>query len=237
MERTVDPRAEFSEWLHAELIRDFAVEREAWALDRVERVQERLNQHRADKGPLDTTILEIDPPLAFTLVGHHVYLSRRLLERLPTDDAVAFVLAHEAAHHDLGHFDLFTGWGELLPRMESTKYVAVLAALCEHHAYGPKRENDADAYAVALSMTAGYNGELAVQALSILEMLALDLGDISGVFGPENLLDPTDPKLTSAAYRVQRWVWTHVHGYDPLRERVAHVRRLVKAAENRGAVA
>jgi len=237
MEHPIDPRAEFSEWLHAELVHDFAGERQAWALDRVARVQERLNQWRPGREPLDTTILDIDPPLAFTLVGRHVYFSRRLLERMPTDDAVAFVLAHEAAHHDLGHFDLFTGWGKLVPRMESTKYVAVLAALCEHHAYGPERENDADAYAVALSMKAGYNGALAVQALAILEMLALDLGDVSAVFGPENLLDPTDPKAASTAYGVQRWVWTHLHGYHPLHERVARVRRLVKAEKERGAVA
>ena len=86
-------------------------------------------------------------------------------------------------------------------------------------------------------MKAGYDGELAVQALAILEMLVLDLGDVSGVFGPENLLDPTDPQRTSASYQVQRWVWTHLHGYHPLHERVARVRQLVNSATDRGAVA
>ncbi|HEY5062233.1 MAG TPA: M48 family metalloprotease [Gemmatimonadaceae bacterium] len=238
MDRAFDPRVEFAQWLHGELVRELAPEHEeAWAIDRVQRVQERLNRARVGKAPLDTTILAINPPLAFTLVGHYVYISRRLLERLPTDDAVAFVLAHEAAHHDLGHFDLFSGWTSALPRTRSATYVAILAALFEHHAYGPERENDADAYGIALAMKAGYDGELAVQALAILEMLVLDLGDVSGVFGPENLLDPTDPKHESTAYQVQRWVWTHLHGYHPLHERVARVRQLVKSATDRGAVA
>ena len=237
MELSFDPRADFSEWLHAELLRDFVTEREAWAVDRVTRVQQRLNECRPSKPPLETTILGIAPPLAFTLAGHHVYLSRRLLERLPTDDAVAFVLAHEAAHHDLGHFDLFTGWGRVLPRTHSATYVAILAALFEHHTYGPERENAADAYGVELSLKAGYSGELAVQALSILETIALNSGDIAGVYGPENLLDSTDPKRDSASYQVQRWVWTHLHGYHPLHERVATVRRLARPETKRGAVA
>ncbi|HEV8410837.1 MAG TPA: M48 family metalloprotease [Gemmatimonadaceae bacterium] len=204
------------------------IERAAWALDRVRRVQERLNQIRPEKVQLETTILEIAPPLAFTTVGRHVYLSRHLLERLPTDDAVAFVLAHEAGHHDLGHLDLFAGWSRVLPRTNSSAWVAILANYLEHHAYGPSREDAADAYAVSVCMRAGYNGGLSVQALTILETLALDAGDINGVYGPENLLDPTDPKRDSAAYLIQRWVWTHLHGYNPLHERVAKVRKLVR---------
>jgi Zn-dependent protease with chaperone function len=150
MDRAFDPRIDFSEWLHRELVRELAPEHEeTWAIDRVQRMQERLNQARVGKSPLHTTILAINPPLAFTLAGQHVYLSRRLLERLPTDDAVAFVLAHEAAHHDLGHFDLCSGWTNALPCTHSATYVAILAALFEHHAYGPARENDADAYGIA----------------------------------------------------------------------------------------
>jgi hypothetical protein len=83
----------------------------------------------------------------------------------------------------------------------------------------------------------GYKGDLAVQALAILENLALDRGDISGVYGPENLLDPTDPKEASAAYQVQRWVWTHMHGYHPLHERLTNIRKLVNLRAGRSAVA
>jgi predicted Zn-dependent protease len=232
-----DPRSEFAEWVHWELLKEFANEREAWATDRVQRVQSRINEARSGKPPLETAILWIPAPLAFTLVGRYVYLSRSLLERLPTDDAVAFVLAHEAAHHDLGHLDLFAGWAEWLPRTHSAGYVAMLARLLEHRTYGPERESDADKYAIELVLKIGYQGDLAVQALSILETLALDRGDIDGVFGPENLLDPTDPKHSSTGYQVQRWLWTHMHGYHPLRERLTTARKIVASHTARGAVA
>jgi len=232
-----DPRNEFAEWLHSELVEGFAQEREAWASDRVERVQRRINEFRPGEPPLDTTILWMAPPVAFTLTGRHVYISRTLLERLPTDDAAAFVLSHEAAHHDLGHLDLFAGWANWLPQTHAAGYVAALARLFEHKTYGPERENDADRYAIELTLRMGYNGDLAVQALAILENLSLDRGNIDGVFGPENLLDPTDPKHESTAYQIQRWVWTHLHGYHPLHERLATVRKIVSAQAGRGAVA
>lgn len=223
-----DPRLDFSNWLHGELTRDYGLEREQWALDRVERVQSRLNQLRANP-PLDATILWIAPPLAFTLAGSHVYIARTLFQRLPSDDALAFVLAHEAAHHDLGHLDLFSGWAKWLPQSGATGYIAALARLYEYRTYGPEREQEADDYAVRLALRAGYNGDLAVQALVILETIALDHGDYNAVYGPENLLDPTAPTHDTATYHVQRWVWTHLHGYLPLHERVANARRLLRS--------
>jgi Zn-dependent protease with chaperone function len=232
-----DPRAAFSDWLHDELVRECENETESWARERIERVQTRLNDTRAGKQPLDTTILWIAAPLAFTLAGTHVYISRSLLERLPSDDAVAFILAHEAAHHDLGHLDLYGAWARWLPESTSTGYMAVLLGVLEHHRYGPERESAADDYAIDLLMKAGFNGQHAVQALAILEQLALDHGDLNGVYGPENLLDPTDPRQDSPAYHVQRWVWTHLHGYLPLHERVARARKRVRDAELQGAVA
>lgn len=73
METPADPRADFSEWLHAELVSEFGDERARWALDRIGRVQQRLNECRPGKPPLEATILQITPPLAFTPFGRHVY--------------------------------------------------------------------------------------------------------------------------------------------------------------------
>ena len=147
------------------------------------------------------------------------------------------MLAHEAAHHDLGHLDLYGAWAKWLPRTPAASYVAALLGVFEHHTYGPEREQAADDYAIDLALKAGFDGELAVQALVILENLALDRGDIGGVFGPENLLDPTDPNSNSAAFHLQRWLWTHLHGYLPLHERAANARKRVNARTNRSAVA
>ena len=77
-----DPRIDFAEWLHASSSA-FAGETEAWAHERVARAQHRLNEHRPDSPALETTILWIAPPLAFTLAGRYVYISRSLFQRLP----------------------------------------------------------------------------------------------------------------------------------------------------------
>ncbi len=224
-----DPRHEFSEWLHTELVTEFAHESEPWAMERVQRVMAHLNDFRPGMPPLECVILWVPPPVAFTLAGTYMYMSRTLLQRLASDDSVAFVLGHEAAHHDLGHLDLFAGWTSLLPQSNATVYIAMLARLLEHKRYGPQRENDADDFALRLCHRAGYNAERAAQALAILANLALDAGDVAGVYGPENLLDPTDPKRDSASFHVQEWLWTHLHGYHPLHERVARARALARA--------
>ena len=218
-DRVNDPSLEFSNWLHEELVANYANETEAWALDRVARVMACLNDHRRDRDALEAIILWIPIPTVFTTVGKYVYISRALLERLPSDDAAAFWLAHEAAHHDLGHLDLFGQWARWIPRISGAGYLAAIARLLEYRAYGPEKEADADAYAVELCVDAGYNGEMCLQAFDIMENLALDRGDIDGVFGPENLLDPTDPDMNSTTYGVQRWLWTRARGYLPLRER------------------
>ncbi|HKG94962.1 MAG TPA: M48 family metalloprotease [Gemmatimonadaceae bacterium] len=156
-------------------------------------------------------------------------ISRRLLERCPTDDAVAFVLAHEAAHHDCGHLALFAGWAEWVPRSLAGGYVAALLVKLQHFTYGPEREAEADLRAIELCAATGYRGDLCAQLLEILENYALDMGDYDGVFGPENLLDPTDPGRGSVSYQLQRWLWTRARGYLPLRERRDRVRAWLRA--------
>jgi Zn-dependent protease with chaperone function len=231
----LDPRLEFSEWLHRRLVAEFAKETEAWARERVERVTGRLNRERLRRPALNVEILWIAPCSAFTLTGRHIYLSRRLLERLPTDDATAFVIAHEMAHHDCGHFALFAGWADRLPRNRATGYLASALRVAEHQVQSPERENEADLHALQLCMKAGYDGELALQALAILENAVLDAGDYDGVFGPENLLDPTDPDAGTVSSRLQRWIWQRSRGYVPLRERRERLHAWLKASGARHA--
>jgi Zn-dependent protease with chaperone function len=106
-EQAFDPRIELAEWLHGERVREYAGETEAWATERVARVMARLNAERLDAEPKEAVILLLPRSRAFTTTGRYVYISRRLLERLPSDDEAAFVLAHEIAHHDCGHLALY----------------------------------------------------------------------------------------------------------------------------------
>jgi glycosyltransferase involved in cell wall biosynthesis len=85
-------------------------EQEAWAVERVGRVNDRLQSGRLPANRLIVEIPWLEEVTAFTAPGRYIYFSRRLYERCYTDEQVAFVIAHELAHHDLGHVNLFAGW-------------------------------------------------------------------------------------------------------------------------------
>ncbi|HEY9226975.1 MAG TPA: M48 family metalloprotease [Gemmatimonadaceae bacterium] len=221
--------------LHAELLAEYSLETEAWVGERLERVMARLNAVRQDGYPLVAHCLAIPASAAFTTPAPHIYVSRQLLERLPTDDCTAFVLGHEVAHHDLRHLDLFQGWTHALPGGVVGSLTAAVFRHLSHRLYGPERESQADQYAIEICLDAGYDGERALQAFDILENEILNRGDIDGVFGPENLLDPTDPGRGGMAFEIQRWMWTRARRYLPLRERreitwAFYRRRLVERA-------
>lgn len=205
--------------LHAELLAEFGFETEAWVAERLDRVMARLNAVRTDAVQLTAHCLAIRACTAFTTPAPHVYIARVLLERLSSDEATAFVLAHETAHHDLRHLDLFRGWIDVMPRGAAGSLAAAAFRQLSHRMYGPTRESQADQYAVELCLDAGYDGERCLHAFDILENETLNRGDVDGVFGPENLLDPTDPGQGGAAFEFQRWLWAHAHRYLPLRER------------------
>lgn len=157
----------------------FVVERTGWAGERVRRVTERLQLGVPAAQRLETLVVWLDDHNAFTAQGRTVYISRRLLERLPDDDAAAFVIAHELAHHRLGHLPaLPASWlgvaRLLLVRLE-TAWVAT-----------PAREIDADLLAIEMCIDAGYNSARCIGALEYLVNASLDYGDVDGVLGAED---------------------------------------------------
>ena len=200
---------EIGEELHRHLMEAFGLETESWAQERVQRTMARLNQvRRACTEPgacphtLTAEILWLQEANAFALPGRYVYITRRLLERAATDEPIAFVLAHELAHHDLGHVRLLR---PALERLGKTLGTAVGGLLrhAERLLYSPEQERAADAYALDLCLAAGYSPTPCLTLFELLEAEALDLGDITGVFG----LD-TPSKL-----------WEKMRGYPSLQDR------------------
>src|SRR6185369_8278206 len=100
----------FGEWLHKELREAVTFEDAPWAIERVERVEARLQADRSQADRLKVEIPWFDEMTAFTGPGRYIYFSRRLYQLCSTDEQVAFVVSHEIAHHDLGHVALFHGW-------------------------------------------------------------------------------------------------------------------------------
>src|SRR5665647_2526218 len=117
--------------------RELVVEKSGWAFERVERVTSLLHQTIPDGDRFETLVIWSADHGAFTAPGSTIYISRRLLERLPDDAAAEFVIAHEIAHHRLGHVPSpAAAWSRLPLKLA----LVLLSKLIT----GPERERDAD---------------------------------------------------------------------------------------------
>jgi predicted Zn-dependent protease len=216
-----DPRT-MSEWLHGVLLDAYAYEREGWALERVARVEGRLQANVPADERLKVEVLWIPEVTAFTFPGGYVYLSRRLLERVDADDPVAFVVAHEIAHHALGHMRSKERW---LKRLAALPGADVLALAAKEWFHRPEDERAADEYALRLCADAGYDLRACIRLMDVLEMDAMDRGQFTEVCGPE----PTDREIDGVpglADQVRRWVWEREQGYPSLLARKERLREL-----------
>src|SRR5882724_1199523 len=167
----------FGEWLHTEFHEAVAFEDAAWALDRVHRVEDRLQTGRPSSERLLVEIPWLEETTAFTAPGRYIYFSRRLYELCANDEKVAFVVGHEIAHHDLGHLGLFRGWANAVARLPGAKLLALFFHALESRLYGPEKECQADRHGMDLCLAAGYSGERCLELFDILEQRALYLGD------------------------------------------------------------
>ena len=215
----IENGASFGEWLHDQMREAVQFETEAWALERVQRVQARLQAGRPEAERLIVEIPWLDEVTAFTAPGRYIYFSRRLYERCPTDEQVAFVLAHEMAHHDLGHIHLFAGWAPKIIGLPGAKLFAIAFHVLERRLYGPEKECDADRHGLDLCLAGGYEGPRCLELLDILEQYALYLGDDDMVYGPSEESDDELDENASWKTKAQIWAWQRKRGYRPIRDR------------------
>lgn len=224
---------ELGVWLHDWLTEEYGVETEDWATERVGRVIAHMERVRsacpapgASPYPLAAEILWVGAMNAFAAPGRYVYITRELLQRAASDDPIAFVLAHEIAHHDLGHVSLLRGWLSRARNLPGSFLIAVTVAGLEKQIFGPERERAADSYALDLCLAAGYDGLRCLDALEIAEAHLLDHGDLDGVFGSDEELlrcHSSTAALPNWGWlaEARRWGWQHLRGYPSLRERKA----------------
>jgi Zn-dependent protease with chaperone function len=214
-------------WLHRELTARYANETEEWATGRVERVMARLNETRANCAvqgacpfALRAEVLWIGEPIAFASPGRYIYLSRELLQEFTGDEPVAFVLAHEAAHHDLGHVRRVSPTLKALKVVPGAMVAGLLVEAITRSLRAPAHETAADEYAAHLCVAAGYDTRKAVALFEALERYALNHRDIDGVFGSDS--------ANSTLARIERIIagWSRPHA--PLRERRLALERLLQ---------
>lgn len=223
---TINPRMtpnSFGEWALEDLSESYYIEREGWAPERAARVADRLQEDRPLDARLRVIVFFGNKETAFTTQGPFVFLSRRLLERCRTDAACAWIIAHEIAHHDLGHVGLVPDWMLRYVKRHGAWIAAALAQSVAHRILGPEREAEADRHAVDLCLRARYHPHDFLEALDAMEALIRDVGSQEAIYGPDfALLDELDDR-TSVLSRLRVWQWQRSYGYFPLRERRSRI--------------
>jgi len=221
--------ASFGEWLYAQMREAMTFEDAAWAVDRIRRVEGRLQASRLAANRLTVEIPWMDEVNAFTAPGGYIYFSRRLYEVCATDEQVAFVVAHEIAHHDLDHVALFHGWADKIARLPGAALFALFFHGLERLVYGPQKECDADRHGLDLCISAGYEGLRRLELFDILEQHALNVGDFDIVYGPDAESDDELDENASWTTKAQIWAWQKKRGYLPIRDRKQMLRKHFEA--------
>jgi len=234
---TAESDDEIGEWLYARLVAEYAEESESWATERVARVMGRLNAVRAAcpapggaPYPLTAHILWVGMMNAFAAPGRCIYLTRELLQRFGDDEPIALVLAHEAAHHDLGHVRLLRPALSRLRSLPGNVLLFTLLRGIERLAFGADQEEAADRYGLDLCLAAGYDGATCLELFDALEMHLLDHRDIEGVFGPEEVIGAKEGGLARWAAEFRAEAWRRARGYPSLRARRTLLERQLRAA-------
>jgi predicted Zn-dependent protease len=211
---------ERGEALYAFLAEHVVIDHDGWAFERVHRVANRLQKDVAPEERLEPVVTWIEELPAFTAPGRYVYFSRHFLQRGLSEEATAFVFAHEFAHQRLGHL---RAWLSEVPGA----WVAGAFAFAAHRVLvSPEKEVEADRWALERCVAAGYDRELCLGAFDAMERVMLDGGCVDGVFGPEDAERLAEGKLDALLADARRWLWQRRTGYPSLRERRAALARV-----------
>jgi Zn-dependent protease with chaperone function len=206
--------AEFGEWFYKHIADAFLVKHTEW----VDGIAARLQSGRSQAERREVVVVGLSDMTAFTVPGRYIYVTGRLIEYCPGEAALAFVIGHELAHHDLDHMQYFPRWF----RDVGTHWVTEIIFLAVHGVqrmfFSPEREGAADRHALDLCRKAGYEAADCLQLFDQLESRLLDLGDVAGVYGPQESEDellPNVPLIT----KLRLWAWQRTRGYLPVRDR------------------
>ncbi|HMI58444.1 MAG TPA: M48 family metalloprotease [Gemmatimonadaceae bacterium] len=224
----IEPGLSFGTWLHSEIVDECVIESTGWAPERAQRVAARLQSVVPEGQRFIVLVPWMDEVTAFTAPGKYIYLTRRLLERCPDDDSAAFVVAHEIAHHELGHLRMFPHWLAALARVRNGWMAAVAVQKIDRTLYGPENESAADHRALDLCLVAGFDGKKCIHTFEILAQYALEMGDIEGTFGLDTESEDVPAGETPWTTKLRTWAWERMRGYPSTEERRAALLRYLE---------
>jgi Zn-dependent protease with chaperone function len=235
---------EFGEAFFQALDAEADVEKNGWAVELADRVATRVQANDRKELRKRAIVYWSKHRTAFAFPGRNIYLSRRLLEEALPEDAVAFVFAHELAHHRLGHVQ------QLFPALKCTRLnsgvrLAAFAAQAAVRVFrSPEQEGEADAWALSRCQSVGYDGRACLRLFDLLRNIALDYRDADMANGrgdPERLAareltrdrQPAWRKvLEDVGERIELARWEIVRGYPSIRDRRARLEALLSKVED-----
>jgi predicted Zn-dependent protease len=158
-------------------------------------------------------VLTTDSVLALTAPGRAIYVTLGLLQMIGDDDApLALALAHEIAHHELGHVAVEAPgrWREWLG--ESAGLPVLATARINRWLFSPQQEYAVDRDGLARCHRAGFN---LTRCITLFDVLArwVDSGRELGVDFAGDWLGDSTP--------FRAWLRERISGYPTLAERRA----------------
>ena len=177
---------------------------------RVERILARLQAARGENsGRFEVIIPWWGAVNAFTLSGHCLYLTRQLYDRCRSDEEIAFVLAHEVAHHDLGH----------VTALVDHPILDLVLGMLRNQFRRYEKECEADLHALRLCERAGYDRSKCLGFFDTLLGVALDRGATVAAYGTEERLRVEFEGGAGWLDRLRLWVEKRAAGYPSIQER------------------
>jgi Zn-dependent protease with chaperone function len=168
----------------------FTVDVDPVALARVRQIGRRLTAHVKDVDfPFEFHVIESSEVNAFALPGGFIYVFRGLLQLVPNDDALAFVMAHEITHvtrrHAVRQFEknvlLSAGITAILAGTGAGGGFGAAADVAKTIAglsFTRSDEKEADEHGMDLYTRAGYNPKSAAEAMEVVKRA---IGEEKGV--------------------------------------------------------
>lgn len=218
------------------LLLGFGLRTRDFSHEAVERVMATLNRARSPLPPIIAEVLWMSAPVAFIVPGRYAYISRSLIEYCASDAAVALVLAHEIAHHDLGHTERIGRIlaAQSLAHVPSRLAIIVLEVL-SNLLYSRDRELAADAHALDLCRRAGFDPQACLQSFDVLTRWSLDHHDLDGVYGSDEELELDPAQAASKAGQLyiefRLWCARHRRSHPSLYERRRALLKQIAAQE------
>jgi len=220
--------ASFGEWLHAQMREAMTFEDAAWAVDRIRRVEGRLQASRLAANRLTVEIPWMDEVNAFTAPGatsiSPVAFTKFVLpmNRSPSLWLMRLLITIST-----------TSLSSMAGRIRSLGFLELHCSPCSFTAWSVwfmgQKECDADRHGLDLCISAGYEGLRCLELFDILEQHALNVGDLDMVYGPDAESDDELDENASWTTKAQIWAWQKKRGYLPIRDRKQMLRKHFEA--------